>query len=63
MERGLPLIMTEKDAVKCHNLGLENAWFLAIEAVLPAAWEARFLETLDARLGRYSRIPQERAEP
>lgn len=61
MERGLPLIMTEKDAVKCHSLGLENAWFLAIEAVLPAAWEAGFLATLDARLGRDSQIPQERA--
>jgi tetraacyldisaccharide 4'-kinase len=30
----LPLIMTEKDAVKCRSLGLKNAWYLPVEAVL-----------------------------
>jgi tetraacyldisaccharide 4'-kinase len=63
MERGLPLIMTEKDAVKCRSLGLENAWFLTTEAVLPDAWETGFLEALGAHLGRHSQIPQECAEP
>jgi tetraacyldisaccharide 4'-kinase len=40
MEPGLPTIMTEKDAVKCKQMNLENAWYLAIEASLPAAWES-----------------------
>ncbi len=39
MEPGLPIIMTEKDAVKCTHLGLENAWFLSVEASLPSALE------------------------
>jgi tetraacyldisaccharide 4'-kinase len=34
-----PILMTEKDAVKCTALGLENAWFLCVDAVLPSAWE------------------------
>jgi tetraacyldisaccharide 4'-kinase len=44
MSRDLPILMTEKDAVKCRPLGLENAWCLAVEAVLPAEWEARIVE-------------------
>ncbi len=27
-----PIIMTEKDAVKCHDLHLDNAWYLPINA-------------------------------
>ncbi|MFK7977977.1 MAG: tetraacyldisaccharide 4'-kinase [Halioglobus sp.] len=30
-----PVIMTEKDAVKCRELALENAWYLKINAQLP----------------------------
>lgn len=40
MESGLPVLMTEKDAVKCRNLGLKNSWFLSVEADMPADWEA-----------------------
>jgi len=36
-----PILMTEKDAVKCTRLGLNNAWFLSVDAVLPAEWETR----------------------
>jgi len=43
MPADLPILMTEKDAVKCRKLGLENAWFLSVEAVLPTEWEAGFL--------------------
>ena len=39
MEPSLPILMTEKDAVKCKGLGLKNAWFLSVDAVLPANWE------------------------
>lgn len=33
--QGLPIIMTEKDAVKCEEFVESNAWFLKITAVLP----------------------------
>jgi tetraacyldisaccharide-1-P 4'-kinase len=36
--------MTEKDAVKCKNLGLSNAWFLSVDAVLPRDWEINLLQ-------------------
>lgn len=48
MSPDLPILMTEKDAVKCRDLGLRNAWFLAVEAALPAEWEARFLAEVRA---------------
>jgi tetraacyldisaccharide 4'-kinase len=32
--RGKTILMTEKDAVKCQHLGLENAWFLPVSAEL-----------------------------
>lgn len=31
-----PIIMTEKDAVKCAGLAGANAWYLKIDAILPA---------------------------
>lgn len=33
---GKTILMTEKDAVKCRHLGLANAWFLPVSAVLEA---------------------------
>lgn len=39
MQQDLPLIMTEKDAVKCRGMPLQNAWYLSIDASLPAEWE------------------------
>jgi tetraacyldisaccharide 4'-kinase len=39
MDASLPILMTEKDAVKCTSLGLKNAWFLSVDAVLPSEWE------------------------
>lgn len=33
-----PLLMTEKDAVKCQGLALDNAWVVPVEAVLPEAF-------------------------
>jgi tetraacyldisaccharide 4'-kinase len=46
MEPGLPIIMTEKDAVKCRGMNLENAWYLSLEANLPSAWESELVEKL-----------------
>lgn len=34
-----PIIMTEKDAVKCRGLALRNAWYLAVAAHLPEDFE------------------------
>jgi tetraacyldisaccharide 4'-kinase len=44
MDPELPVLMTEKDAVKCRKLGLKNAWFLSVDAVLPGDWESAFVE-------------------
>lgn len=43
---GLPVVMTEKDAVKCERQAGEEFWFLPIEAQLPAAFEQRLLSLL-----------------
>ncbi len=42
----LPVIMTEKDAVKLLNTGLSDAWYLEVNAVLPSAFESAFLQRL-----------------
>lgn len=39
------VLMTEKDAVKCRQLGLENAWYVPIDVKLPETFE-RKLEAL-----------------
>lgn len=45
--RGKTLLMTEKDAVKCQSLGLENAWFLPVRAVLtPLGQTPALIETV-----------------
>jgi tetraacyldisaccharide 4'-kinase len=50
MSGDLPILMTEKDAVKARKLGLANAWFLTVEAILPSDWEARVLQQARACL-------------
>lgn len=40
------IIMTEKDAVKCRSLGLQNCWYIPVDAHLPGELEARFKERL-----------------
>ncbi len=44
MDKDLPIMMTEKDAVKCMGLGLNNAWFLTVDALLPQQWEELLLQ-------------------
>jgi len=44
---GQAIIMTEKDAVKCRSLGLADAWYLPVEARLPAAFDDAFKERLE----------------
>lgn len=42
----LPVIMTEKDAVKCADFATEQHWYLPVTAALPAA----FFTTLETKL-------------
>lgn len=42
----LPIIMTEKDAVKCQSFVNENQWILPINAVLNPLFDARLLTLL-----------------
>jgi tetraacyldisaccharide 4'-kinase len=43
LEPELPVLMTEKDAVKASAFSLENAWYLEVDAALPREWETAFL--------------------
>ncbi len=48
----LPVIMTEKDAVKCNAyIGLDNHWFLPVNAVMPEA----FWQVFDEKVNRLVR--------
>ncbi len=51
MDKDLPIMMTEKDAMKCSRLGLKNAWFLTVDAHLPHQWEQSFQQQLIAEVG------------
>ncbi len=43
---GSTIIMTEKDAVKCRALGLENAWYVPVDTHLTDEFEAIFKDRL-----------------
>jgi tetraacyldisaccharide 4'-kinase len=45
--RDARIIMTEKDAVKCRDLDLPDAWYLPVTAVLPDAWERAFVSRIE----------------
>lgn len=51
-EESLPVLMTEKDAVKCERLGLEDAWFVPIEAHIKRKFEHHLLNNLEAKIGQ-----------
>jgi len=48
----LPVVMTEKDAVKCQRHARENFWYLPIEAQLPAGFAPHFLNRIEAIHGQ-----------
>jgi tetraacyldisaccharide 4'-kinase len=50
MDATLPILMTEKDFVKCKSLGLKNAWYLSVDAALPAEWERALVRQVIACL-------------
>lgn len=50
----LPVLMTDKDAVKCQGFAQPHWWRVPVRAVLPAA----FVDAVAARLARYAGIAQ-----
>lgn len=45
---GRPVVMTEKDAVKCMALAEDNWWYVPVKAVLPEDFYATLLQSLRA---------------
>lgn len=50
----LPILMTEKDAVKCAALGLKNAWFVPVEALLARNWSEVFSRAVVDLVAQYN---------
>lgn len=48
----LPVFMTEKDAVKCNNMQLQNGWYLPARARFSESDSKRFLSILSQRLAK-----------
>ncbi len=46
-----PLVMTEKDAVKCRAFAGDNRYYLPVTAQLPAVFKSQFLARVAALLG------------
>ena len=42
----LPVLMTEKDAVKCRKLGADKLWYVPVEAQLPQALSDELLKAI-----------------
>ncbi|WP_372881339.1 tetraacyldisaccharide 4'-kinase [Psychromonas sp.] len=45
-DTSIPLLMTEKDAVKCTFFAQQNWWYLPVSAELPAAFEQQLLSRI-----------------
>jgi tetraacyldisaccharide 4'-kinase len=45
----LPVLMTEKDAVKCGSFAAANHWYLSVDAHLPAGFLQTLLDLLAAK--------------
>ena len=43
---GLPVIMTEKDAVKCQKFAKANFWFVSVEAIVDSRFKEQLLEKI-----------------
>ena len=54
----LPVLMTEKDFVKCRDFAAKNLWYLSVEAQLDLEFEEAFLARV-AELVRKAKIAQE----
>ncbi|MCL1126448.1 tetraacyldisaccharide 4'-kinase [Shewanella surugensis] len=49
-----PLLMTEKDAIKCGDFAQENWGYLAVDASMSAEFEHHFLDKISARIQAHS---------
>lgn len=47
-----PVLMTEKDAVKCLGLPAENLWYVPVDAGLSEALQQQFLSSVDALVAK-----------
>ncbi len=47
---GLPVIMTEKDAVKCRHFAAADVWYIPIQAELSSAFEKKFITLLKRKI-------------
>lgn len=50
-EQHLPIIMTEKDAVKCKHLATDNFWYLPVKARLGHEFAGAFIKKLREKTG------------
>nr|WP_245399708.1 tetraacyldisaccharide 4'-kinase [Atopomonas sediminilitoris] len=50
----LPLVMTEKDAVKCRSFARDNWWYLAVDAELSAAFGHWLTQQLQVKVRPHS---------
>jgi len=50
----LPIVMTEKDAVKCRGFALRNAWYIEVKATLPESF-------VEAVIGKITTIQMSRS--
>ncbi len=51
-----PILMTEKDAVKCRAFGSDNRYYLPINAQLPSSMAKQLIEKIAALAASYERI-------
>ena len=59
-----PILMTEKDAVKCMQFNLPNAWVVPLEVTLPEAFIEQFLRRLNGqKITRHSCMPNLQTTP
>ncbi|WP_394176125.1 tetraacyldisaccharide 4'-kinase [Thalassotalea litorea] len=49
-DSAIPLLMTEKDAVKCRDICPDNAWYLPVEGVLSESDKQRLLHLINTRV-------------
>jgi tetraacyldisaccharide 4'-kinase len=49
--KSVPIIMTEKDAVKCHRFAHENMWYLPITVNLDNEFEQQLLKRIESHNG------------
>jgi len=61
---GLPILMTEKDAVRCASFATPRMWYVPVDVALEAADAARLLESVLARVRRAAKDrPASAADP